>query len=61
LGCLLEITRRGATPLTLPTGESRSFLADGDEIVLRAFCERPGFHRIGFGRCSGIVLPAVSS
>jgi fumarylacetoacetase len=61
LGCLLELTRRGAAPLTLPSGESRSFLADGDEIVLRAFCERPGFHRIGFGGCRGIVLPAVSS
>ena len=61
LGCLLELTRRGAAPLTLPSGESRSFLADGDEIVLRAFCERPGVHRIGFGRCSGIVLPAASS
>jgi fumarylacetoacetase len=59
LGCLLELTRRGASPLTLPTGESRSFLADGDEVTLRAFCERPGARRIGFGECRGIVLPAL--
>jgi fumarylacetoacetase len=57
LGCLLELTRRGAVPLSLPTGESRAFLADGDEITLRAFCERPGFHRIGFGDCRGMILP----
>ena len=60
LGCLLELTRRGAAPFTLPTGESRSFLADGDEITLRAFCERPGYHRIGFGGCRGIILPALT-
>ena len=58
LGCLLELTRRGAAPLSLPTGETRAFLADGDEITLRAFCERPGHHRIGFGDCRGIILPA---
>jgi fumarylacetoacetase len=58
LGCLLEITRRGAAPLSLPTGETRSFLADGDEVTMRAFCERPGHRRIGFGDCRGIVLPA---
>jgi fumarylacetoacetase len=61
LGCLLELTRRGAAPLALPTGESRSFLADGDEISLRAFCERPGYHRIGFGDCRGIIVPALTS
>ncbi len=61
LGCLLEITRRGATPFSLPSGETRSFLADGDEITLRAFCERPGARRIGFGDCRGIVLPALST
>ena len=38
LGCLLEITRRGAEPLTLPTGESRKFLEDGDEITMRGWC-----------------------
>jgi fumarylacetoacetase len=61
LGCLLELTRRGASPLSLPNGETRSFLADGDEITLRGFCERPGARRIGFGECRGIVLPASDS
>ena len=57
-GCLLEITRRGAEPLTLPTGEKRSFLLDGDEIVLRGYCEKHGFPRIGLGECRGIITPA---
>src|SRR5262245_55974010 len=56
-GCLLEITG-GSRPLELPSGEQRLFLADGDEVTLHAFCERPGRARIGFGACVGIVLPA---
>ncbi len=59
LGCLLELTRRGAAPLTLPTGETRAFLADDDEITLRASCERAGFARIGFGDCRGVVAAAT--
>jgi fumarylacetoacetase len=58
LGCLLELTRRGAEPLTLPTGESRKFLEDGDEVIMRGFCEREGAARIGLGECRGVVLPA---
>jgi fumarylacetoacetase len=54
-GCLLEITWRGAEPITLPTGESRKFLADGDEVIMRGYCERPGATRIGFGECRGVV------
>jgi fumarylacetoacetase len=54
-GCLLERTWRGTDPLALPTGESRRFLEDGDEVVMRAFCEREGRRRIGFGECRGIV------
>jgi fumarylacetoacetase len=57
-GCMLELTRRGAEPLRLPTGELRAFLEDGDEVILRGYCERPGFPRIGFGECRGTVLPA---
>lgn len=57
-GCLLELTERGAKPLTLPTGEQRGFLEDGDEVTLRAFCAREGAVRIGFGECTGIVLAA---
>jgi fumarylacetoacetase len=55
-GCLMELTRRGVEPLTLPNGEHRSFLHDGDEVILRGYCERPGYVRIGFGECSGTVI-----
>ncbi|MFN0124565.1 MAG: fumarylacetoacetase [Blastocatellia bacterium] len=57
-GSLLELTMRGAQPLTLPNGETRRFLEDGDEIIMRGWCEREGFARIGFGKCRGIVTPA---
>ncbi len=57
-GCLLEITQQGARPLALPTGEQRDFLADGDEVVLRGFCEREGYVTIGMGQCAGVILPA---
>jgi fumarylacetoacetase len=58
-GCLLEITSRGAEPLELPDGEVRRFLEDGDEVILRGFCEAPGFRRIGLGECRGVILPPV--
>ena len=57
-GCLLERTWKGAEPLTLPTGEARAFLEDGDEVIMRGWCERDGFRRIGFGECRGIVAPS---
>jgi fumarylacetoacetase len=57
-GCLLELTRNGAQPILLPTGESRTFLADGDEIILRGSCEAPGHPRIGLGECRAAILPA---
>ena len=53
--CLLELTRRGAEPVRLPTGEVRSFLQDGDEVMVRGWCEREGAARIGFGECRGVV------
>ena len=59
-GCLLELTTRGRNPITLPTGEQRKFLEDGDEVIFRGFCERDGFRRIGLGRCRGMVLPALT-
>ena len=55
-GCLLERTWRGAEPLTLPGGEKRSFLEDGDEVILRGYCESTGAARIGFGECRGVVV-----
>jgi fumarylacetoacetase len=54
-GCLLELTWRGTEPLRLPTGETRLYLEDGDEVVFRGSCERPGWRRIGFGECRGVV------
>ena len=57
-GCLLELTWRGAEPLTLPNGETRKFLEDGDEVILRAYCQRAGAVRIGLGECRGVVTPA---
>jgi fumarylacetoacetase len=59
-GCLLELTSRGANPITLPSGERRKFLEDGDEVILRGFCERNGYRRIGLGSCRGIILPSAS-
>jgi len=71
-GCLLELTWDGdpfgeppivvpgtqRTALELPTGEQRRFLEDGDEVILRGWCEREGHRRIGFGSCVGLVEPA---
>jgi len=56
---LVEITRGGQDAVTLPNGETRRFLEDGDEIILRARCQREGFVSIGFGECRGRVTPAA--
>jgi fumarylacetoacetase len=65
-GCLLELTWDGhdpaagkpkpRKPVELPGGETRTFLQDGDEVVMRAFCEREGYRKIGFGECRGRVV-----
>jgi len=66
-GCLLESTWQGVGPdskplprkaIDLPTGETRVFLADGDEVIIRGWCEKPGFRTIGFGECSGVIEPS---
>ena len=54
-GCLLELTWRGTEPLQLPGGETRRFLEDGDEVILRGYCEKDGL-RVGFGECRGKVV-----
>lgn len=59
-GCLLELTSRGKDPVTLPTGELRKFLEDGDEVILRGYCERDGFRRVGLGSCRGTILAACA-
>ena len=58
-GCLLERTWRGTEPMELPTGELRRFLEDGDEVILRGWCEAPEYRRIGLGECRGVILPAI--
>ena len=56
LGSILEITKRGTDPITLPTGEVRKFLMDGDELVMRGWCEAGGARRIGLGECRAIIV-----
>jgi len=57
-GALIELTTGGKHPLTLPNGETRTWLEDGDAVVIRGWCEQAGAARIGFGECVGTVLPA---
>ncbi|HMS07627.1 MAG TPA: fumarylacetoacetase [Burkholderiaceae bacterium] len=57
-GALIELTVGGKQPVQLSNGEQRAFLDDGDAIILRGWCEKPGAARIGFGECRGTVLPA---
>lgn len=59
-GSLLELNNGGKTPIALPWGEQRTFLEDGDEVIMRAECVRAGYPRIGFGVASATVLPAKS-
>jgi len=59
-GSLLELSGGGKRGIALAGGESRSFLEDGDRVIFRAWCERPGFARIGFGELAGTVLPAAA-
>lgn len=58
LGSMLELTGRGANPLALPSGETRAFIADTDEVIQRGRCSRDGYATIGFGEAAGKVLPA---
>jgi fumarylacetoacetase len=58
-GSLLELSMGGKQAIALPGGETRTFLQDGDSVILRAHCRREGARRIGFGECVGTVLPAL--
>jgi len=61
-GAIIEQTKGGKEPLNLAgTGEQRAFLLDGDAVILRGWCERAGFARIGFGESRGRVLPALGT
>jgi fumarylacetoacetase len=57
-GSLLELSNGGKNPIELPWGEKRTFLQDGDQVIMRAECVKAGYPRIGFGESSGTVLPA---
>ncbi|MFT5924943.1 MAG: fumarylacetoacetase [Paraglaciecola sp.] len=57
-GSLLELSKGGKTPIDLPNGEKRTFLEDGDSIIMRASCSKEGAVRIGFGEVVATVLPA---
>ncbi|MGI9411358.1 MAG: fumarylacetoacetase [Hyphomicrobiaceae bacterium] len=59
LGSLLELSCGGKEPIELDNGQTRSFVEDGDTIVLRGHCQGQGY-RVGFGKCSGTVMPAVN-
>jgi fumarylacetoacetase len=59
LGSMLEISQGGKRPIELESGETRSFLEDGDEITLKAWCEGAGLARIGLGECVGRVVPTA--
>ena len=58
-GSMLELCWRGTQPIDLPDGSQRRFLHDGDELTIKAYCERDGAARIGFGSCSGLILAAA--
>ena len=57
-GSLLEISWNGTEPIELPGGEKRTFLEDGDSLVMRGWCQGDGF-RVGFGEVEGTIVPAV--
>ncbi len=58
-GSMLELSWRGTEPIALPSGETRRFLEDGDEVIMKGYCEREGFRRIGFGECRGKIVAAA--
>jgi fumarylacetoacetase len=60
-GSLLELSQGGKRPITLSNGETRTFLDDGDTVILRGHCARDGARRIGFGECRGTMLAARAS
>lgn len=57
-GSMLELTWRGANPITLSNGQERKFLEDGDTVIMRGFGEKDGI-RVGFGEVKGKVLPTI--
>lgn len=58
VGSMLELSQGGQQPITLKNGEKRSFLEDGDTVIMRGYCAKQGAKRIGFGEVTGTLLPA---
>lgn len=58
-GSMLELTWRGEKPITLPNGEARKFLQDGDTVTMKGYCQGDGY-RVGFGEVTGKILPALA-
>ena len=56
-GSMMEVTQGGKQPLSLPGGETRAFLEDGDEVIQRGRCAREGYATIGFGEAKGTIRP----
>ncbi|MDO8771648.1 MAG: fumarylacetoacetase [Burkholderiaceae bacterium] len=59
-GALLELSQGGKKTIQLDNGEQRTFLLDGDAVIMRGWCEKPGYARIGFGQSKGQVFPALA-
>ena len=55
---MLEISWQGKNPIQMPDGTERKFILDNDTVVMKGYCEKDGV-RIGFGECSGKILPAL--
>lgn len=58
-GCLLELSWGGTRDVNLERGQTRRYLQDGDTVTLSGYCQAQGY-RIGFGDCTGTILPARS-
>lgn len=57
-GSMLEIAWKGTKPVAMSDGSTRNFILDGDNVVIRGYAEKEGV-RVGFGKCEGVVLPAI--
>ena len=59
-GSMMELSHGGISPVALPNGETRTFLEDGDKVILTARAHRPGAATVGFGECIAVVEPAIT-
>ena len=59
-GALIELTKGGKECVTLDNGETRTFLEDGDSIIMRGWCQKKNVPRIGFGEVTGTIISATT-